>query len=370
MRHQHLGAALCAAAIAMAGNGELRGSTAVGAVYTATNSPAGNEILEFDRASDGTLTGGGVFATGGTGSGNGLGNQGGITMTADGKFLIAVNAGSNDLSVLEITQTGLVVRDRVPSGGLRPVSVTVNARLVYVLNAGSAAGGSDSVAGFRLSRDGRLAAIAGSTRSLSASATSPAQVELSPSGASLIITEKATNRIDIFFVEDTGLLGAAMSFPSAGVTPFGFAFGKHDQVFVSEAFGGAVDASAVSSYQISDVAAIDVISASVPTTETAACWVAVTGDGRFAYATNAGSGTITGFNIRPDGTITLHDPSGVTGTAGPGVSDVTVTTNGRYLYALRSGAGAISAFRIEDHGALTALGSVALPTGANGIVAR
>jgi len=370
MRHRIFGAASCAAAIFLAAVTGLSASAAVGAVYTATNSPAGNEILMFDRASDGTLTFVDGFATGGAGSGNGLGNQSGITMTADGKFLIAVNAGSNDISVLEVTQNGLTLRDRAASGGSRPVSVTVNARLVYVLNAGGAAGGSDSVVGFRLSRDGHLTTIAGSARSLSAPSTAPAQVELSPSGANLIVTEKATNRIDIFPVEDTGLLGAAMSFPSSGVTPFGFAFGKHDQFFVSEAFGGAVDGSAVSSYRVSGAAAITLVSASVPTTETAACWVSVSGDGRFAYATNAGSGTISGFSIRSDGTITLRDPSGVTGTTGPGVSDVTVTGNGRYLYALRSGAGAIAAFRIEEDGKLTSIGSTPLPPGANGIFAR
>ena len=126
----------------------------------------------------------------------------------------------------------------------------MNGRLVYVLNAGGAVGGTDSVVGFRLSRDGALTMIAGSARGLSAPSTGPAQVELSPDGASLVVTEKATNRIDVFAVEDTGLLGAPTSYASPGMTPFGFAFGKRDQFFVSEAFGGAADASAISSYQL------------------------------------------------------------------------------------------------------------------------
>jgi 6-phosphogluconolactonase (cycloisomerase 2 family) len=96
----------------------------------------------------------------------------------------------------------------------------------------------------------------------------------------------------------------------------------------------------------------------------------VSGDGRFLYSTNAGSGTVSGFSIRPDGTITLLDANGVTGTTGAGVTDVTLTRNGRYLYALRPGAGAIAAFRVEDRGDLAALGSIALPPGANGIAAR
>jgi 6-phosphogluconolactonase (cycloisomerase 2 family) len=371
MRRTRIGAALIAAiALGTVGTTHARTPEATGAVYTATNAATGNEILQFDRTSDGGLTFVNAFSTGGNGTGNGLGNQGGLAMTADGKFLLAVNAGSNDLSVLETTDGGLTLRDREPTGGLRPVSVTVNGRLVYVLNAGGAAGGSDSVVGFRLSRDGHLAMIGGSARGLSAASTAPAEVELSADGASLVVTEKATSRVDIFAVDDTGVLGASASYVSSGTTPFGFAFGKHDQFFVSEAFGGAANASAVSSYQVTGAATLALVSASVPTTQTAACWVAVSGDGRFLYTTNAGSGTVSGYSIRPDGTISLLEATGVSGVTGAGVTDVTLTGNGRYLYALRSGAGAIAAFRVEENGTLMSLGSTGLPPGANGIVAR
>jgi 6-phosphogluconolactonase len=371
MRRIWIGAALIAAVtLTVAGTPRVKAAEATGAVYTATNSAAGNNILLFGRSAEGALSFVDAFPTGGTGSGNALGNQGGVVMTSDGKFVIAVNAGSHDVSVLEVTRTGLVLRDRASSGGLRPVSVTVNGRLVYVLNAGSAVGGTDTVVGFRLSREGALSMIAGSTRGLSSDSTGPAQVELSPDGASLIVTEKATNRVDIFAVEDTGVLGAFRSYASAGVTPFGFAFGKRDQFFVSEAFGGAANASAISSYQVTGTATLGVISASVPTTETAACWVTVSGDGRFLYTTNAGSGTVSGFSIQPDGTISLLDSNGVTGTTGAGVTDVTLTGNGRYLYALRSGAGSIAAFRVADNGRLESIGAISVPAGANGIAAR
>jgi 6-phosphogluconolactonase (cycloisomerase 2 family) len=358
------------AAVVVSAVGLPKARSTEGAVYTASNAAAGNRVLMFDRSANGTLAPVGSFATGGNGSGNGLGNQGGLALTADGKFLLVVNAGSNDVSVLETTQTGLELVDRKPSGGQRPISVTVNGRLVYVLNHGSFGAGIDTVVGFRLSRDGVLTQIPTSTRGLSAEATGPAEVSLSTDSATLVVTEKATNRIDLFEVEDSGLLGTLTTYPASGVTPFGFAFGKRDQFFVSEAFGGAANASAVSSYQITGDAALTVVSPSVPTTETAACWVAVSPDGRFLYTTNAGSGTVSGYSIRPDGTIALLDSDGVTGTTGGGVTDVTLTINGRYLYALRSGAGAIAIFRVEEHGALTSLGSVPVQAGANGIAAR
>jgi 6-phosphogluconolactonase len=369
MKRTWIGAALVTAAT-LSASGSPQARTSNGAVYTASNSASGNQVLMFDRDADGALAFRAAFPTGGTGSGNALGNQGGLVSTADGKFLLVVNAGSNDISVLETTQTGLVLRDRKASGGQRPISVTVNSRLVYVLNNGGANGGVDSVVGFRLSRDGQLTQITASARGLSGSSVGPAEVDLSPDGTSLLVTEKATNRIDIFAVDDSGLLGASNSLPASGQTPFGFAFGKHDQFFVSEAFGGAANASAISSYQVIGAAAFAVISPSVPTTETAACWVTVAGDGRFLYTTNAGSGTVSGFSIDPDGRIERLDPGGVTGVTGPGVTDVTLSVNGRYLYALRAGAGAISAFRVEELGGLTFLGAFAVPAGVNGIAAR
>ena len=371
MKRTILGWALVAATVAATTvMPQARSADAVGAVYTATNSVAGNAVRVFNRTADGALTYVTAVPTGGNGSGNGLGNQGGLALTNDGKFVLVVNAGSNDLSVLQTTGDGLSLVDRKNSGGTRPISVSVNGRLVYVLNNGGVAGGMDTVVGFRLSREGVLTQIPGSARGLSESAVGPAEVAFSADGGTLVVTEKATNRLDVFEVNDDGQLGAVNIVPSSGVTPFGFAFGKHDQFFVSEAFAGAVDASAVSAYQLTGGTGISVISPSVPTTETAACWVTVTPDGRFLYTTNAGSGSVSGYAIRPDGAIVLLNADGVTGVTGGGVADVTLTNNGRYLYALRSGAGAIAMFRVEEHGALTPLGNVSLPPGANGIAAR
>ena len=370
MKRTIFGATLVTAVAAMTVMPQARTTDAAGAVYTATNNPNGNAVLVFDRTADGGLTFINAVATGGNGSGNGLGTQGGLALTTDGKFVLVVNAGTNDISVLQATDSGLALVDRKNAGGIRPISVSVSGRLVYVLNNGGATSGTDTVVGFRLSRDGVLTQIPGSTRSLSAASVGPAEVALSADGATLVVTEKATNRLDVFDVNDDGLLGAMNVFASSGATPFGFAFGKHDQFFVSEAFGGTPHASAISSYQVTGPAALALISPSVPTTETAACWVAVTPDGRFLYTTNAGSGTVSGYGIRPDGTIALLDGDGVTGVTGGGVTDVTLTSNGRYLYALRSGAGAIAIFRVEEHGALTALGTMSVPMGANGIAAR
>ena len=99
-----------------------------GAVYTMSNGAERNAILIFDRLSDGRLVRAGAVATGGTGTGAGLGNQGGVVLTGNEKWLLAVNAGSNSISVLQVRRRGLRLVDVEPSGGVRPISVTEHSR--------------------------------------------------------------------------------------------------------------------------------------------------------------------------------------------------------------------------------------------------
>ncbi|HUF47571.1 MAG TPA: beta-propeller fold lactonase family protein, partial [Vicinamibacterales bacterium] len=347
-----------------------RGSSqaVAGAVYTASNATTGNEVLIFNRRADGQLEPGGVVGTGGLGTGAGLGNQGALALSDQGRWLLAVNAASDTVSVLRIHNRGLDLIDVEPSGGVGPVSVTSHRNIVYVLNAAS-----DSIAGFRLGPRGQLEPIDDSTRALSGSGGGAAQVAFSPRGDVLVVTEKATNRIVTFLVDDDGRPGFAQVHDSVGQTPFGFSFGKRDQVFVAEAFGGAPDASATTSYEVGREGSLTPISPSVGTNQTANCWVVVTPDGRFAYVTNTGSGSISGYQIAFDGEIALLDLDGRTGVTGDGSGpiDLALSANGRYLYSLHSGTQSIGVFEINDDGALTPLPFTAgLPAGANGLVAR
>jgi 6-phosphogluconolactonase (cycloisomerase 2 family) len=346
-----------------------RGSNTVGQVYTMTNSAAGNAILAFDRAADGSLSAAGSYATGGLGTGGGLGNQGGVVLNDAGNLLAVVDAGSNEVSLFRVDGDGsLQLTDRVPAGGARPISVTISHNVLYVLNAG----GSGNISGFAISPQGDLSAIAGSTQPLSTGASDPAQVSFAPGGRWLVVTEKATNAISTYAVGANGVASGPTVTPSSGPTPFGFGFGHNGTLVVSEAFGGAADASAVSSYG-ADAGSWSVISPSVATTETAACWIVVSNDGRFAYTTNAGSGSISGYRIHQGG-LTLLDASGVTGNigAGSGPSDMALSRNGRFLYARAGGAGQIAIFSVGSDGSLTALSGwvSGLPAGFNGLAAR
>jgi 6-phosphogluconolactonase (cycloisomerase 2 family) len=341
------------------------GATAVGAVYTQTNDAEANAVKAFARASDGSLSFVANYGTGGKGNGTpGLGSQGGVII-AEGRFLLAVNAGSNDITSFRITASGLTLVETIPSGGTMPVSIAAFGRLVYVLNAGS-----DNVTGFTLNASGDLTAIPGSTRTLSGTGTMPAQVGFHPRGARLVVTEKATNTIDVFVVAPNGLLSGPTAFSSSGMTPFGFAFSQRGVLVVSEAFGGAPNASATSSYII-DGGVLNTRSAAVPTTETAACWVVITGNQHYAYVTNTGSNSVTGYRLAPNGLLTRLNDDGVTATTRMSPVDLGLSHNSQFLYTLDRGAGAISIFAVNANGSLTAVGTqTGLPNTSYGLAVR
>jgi 6-phosphogluconolactonase len=354
---------LALAALGLAATSAMAGSPRT--VYTLTNDPAGNAVKVFHRRGDGSLSPGREFATGGTGTGAGLGNQGGLVL--EGRRLFAINPGSDSISSFKVRGRRLELIDTDPSGGDLPISITVHRGLLYVLNAG----GAGDITGHRITRRGALAPLAGSTRPLSGAAVDPAQVSFDPRGDVLVVTEKATNLIDTYEVDrDTGLASGPNPQASEGATPFGFAFDRRGHLIVSEAFGGAADQSAVSSYAVDD-GVLDTISASIGTTETAACWIVVTKNGRFAYTTNTGSGSISGYRVRHGGSLALLDADGRTGLTGPGPIDMALTRSSRILYSLNSGDGTISGFRVQADGGLSPIGGASdLPAAANGLAAR
>ncbi len=342
------------------------GGDGPGAVLILNNSAAGNAVMLFPRAGDGTLGSPTPYPTGGLGSGGGLGNQGALVLSPSGRLLYVVNAGSDEISGFRIDGNALTALGNVGSGGDLPISLALSGDLLYVLNDGT----DPNVTGFRIAPGGTLTPIPGSTRPLSAAVPNAAQVGFSADGARLVVTEKATNRIVTWPVLGDGTLGAATIQTSAGATPFGFAFDRRGTLVTSEAFGGAPNASVLSSYRPSGGgwAAVSPLSA---TTETAACWVVFTPNGRFVYTTNTGSGSVSGFEVGHDGSLTLLDADGVTGATGAGPIDADVNGSGSYLYTLNGAGGSISAFRIGSDGSLTAIGTTTgVPASANGLVAR
>lgn len=197
-----------AAQASQAGAIQAHGTRARHAVFVQTNDPSGNSIVAFQRNADGTLALAGSYRTGGNGgrtSGSGsdpLSSQGSLVLDPAAGLLLAVNAGSDSVSVFAVNGDKLHLRQVVSSGGPFPVSIAVSGSLAYVLDAGLAG----YVHGYRIA-NGELVPIPGSTRSLGLSNTnppfylsSPAQVGFTPAGTQLVVTTKLNALVDVFSV--------------------------------------------------------------------------------------------------------------------------------------------------------------------------
>lgn len=202
------------------------GPSVVGHVYVNNNSAGQNTIAAFDRHRDGSLSpiAGSPFPAGGAGTGNPYGSAGGLQETADGRFLLATDPASNQISVLRIKRGGAIqLVDVADSHGSSPVSIAIHGSLVYVANGG--AGGSNYT-GFRLDVWGHLRHIPGSTFALPDTAM-PGHILISPDGHRLVATRVGPSAgpsfIDGFRIGGDGRLTAATGSPFGAqrIGPFG-----------------------------------------------------------------------------------------------------------------------------------------------------
>jgi len=213
-------------------------------VFAQTNNTAGNQVVVYDRAADGTLSPAGIYSTGGLGGQTGgsvadhLSSQASLNYDPQHGLVFAVNAGSNTVSVLTVGGDRLRLRQVIGSGGTFPVSVAVHGNLVYILDAEN--GG--AVQGYWLAF-GRLFPIPGSNRPLGLDPTAtpqfthtPGQVAFSPDGSQLIVTTKANgNDIDVFGVRPDGSLSSNPVINSEpGTIPFGITFDQAGYLVVAE----------------------------------------------------------------------------------------------------------------------------------------
>jgi 6-phosphogluconolactonase len=348
----------------------LPASAAAGAVYTLTNSSSGNAVMMFNRSANGHLALGGTFSTGGVGTGAGLGSQGAVILDASNRFLFAVNAGSNTISVFSVTYNGLTLVGTTSSWGQNPISLASFGNMLYVLNDGGAVGGTDTLAGFTVDANGNLHNITSGV-SLSAPAVGPAEVSFNPEGNLLVVTEKNTNNVDVFFLDSMGNVTGMKVMTSAAETPYGFAFGKRDVLIVSDAVGGAAHAGAVSSYFLAQDDSHHTISGSAADHQSAPCWIAVTNDGLYAYTTNTGSGTVSSYSVGYGGALTLMNSSAANLGSSSAPIDMAISNDARSLYVLGPGTGVVKGYAIGTDGSLTLETTVTgIPASASGLAAR
>jgi hypothetical protein len=339
------------------------------AVFLQTDNPSGNQIVVYDQASDGTLSPAGTYDTGGNGGVSAasavdpLASQGSLALTDGGHILLAVNAGSNTVSLFRVSGDHLALWEIIPSGGEFPTSIAVHRGLVYVLDAG----GAGAVQGY-IVIGGTLRPLPGSNRSLGLTNTdppnflqSPGQVGFTPDGSKVIVTTKKSGPgLDVFSVGFAGLLSLhPVADASATPAPFSFTFDSVGHLVVAEA--GTSD---VSVYTVN---ADDTVSplGSVSDGQAALCWI--TQVGGFFYGSNAGSATVSAFQVDTTGAPVL---TGVAASTEAGTTDSAATPNGRFLYIENGGAGTLDEFHVNGDGTLFEIGSVTgLPSPMEGIAA-
>ena len=331
------------------------------AVFVQVNDPTANAIAAFHRNDDGTLSYRASYATGGRGgraAGAGsdpLASQGSLVLIPGAGLLVAVNAGSNTISVFHVEGDRLHLAQVLPSGGPFPVGVGVHGDLAYVLDAGA----QGYVSGYRIA-GGLLHPIAGSTRSLGlANATppfflsSPAQVGFTPSGEHLVVTTKTNNTVDVFSVKTNGRLSAAPVKNAAGPVPFAFIFNGANHVVLN--FAGT---SSLQTFTVNPNNTITADSAAVSDAQAAACWV--TPAAGYDYVSNTASGNVSQFRVSGDG-VTLVNPIAATNISGAIDSGAT----GRFFYVQSGVEGTVHAFSIGSGGALNPVQVIAVPNGAS-----
>lgn len=330
------------------------------ALYSATNNPAANAVVWWRRNSNGTLTKKGTVKTGGKGiaAQQPFGfpiedSSGSIALTSDGKILFVPNAGDNTISAFQITSKGPKLVDRVTSGGILPVSLTVHKNTLYILNEVSG-----TIFGYHFSKTGFLTPIVNSEQALSTVGNLgvAAQIGFDPSGKTLVVSLRALpatkGTIDTFKVNGDGSTGPAVAHTADDANPFGFAFAGERLIISNVGFVATppgvmpnpVDPTqfngTTSSYNLSGTNLT--LNNTASSNARAACWVVISKDKKFAFVVNtlsgsvpetgSGKGSIARYSIGSDGKLTLLGNTDTTPGGFPG--DEALSSDGKYLYVL------------------------------------
>ena len=370
---------------------------AAGTVYTETNNPTANQVIVFNRAANGKLTRAQTIATGGKG---GLAPQPGCTppggcpildtdneviVTDDGRLVFAVNAGSNTISSFRVTSRGLALVSQVSSGGMFPNSVTVHGRLLYALNSASL-----TISGFTFNSGGLLTPLAGSSQPLAGQAIPglARQIGFDNTGHALVVTlignpmaamPSGAKALDTFLVGADGKAGPAITNDSTTAFPFAFAFDPSNRLVMAQVTSLTGPPGNTGSYNLSSSGALTPIN-TVTAVGNAPCWLAITGNGRYAFVVNTGGGapggsSVARYGIAANGALTLLGVNSQTSSEFA-KTDTAISRDSHYLYllnpALMADKSQIEEYKVGSNGSLSLIGDTpaTLPAGISGLAAR
>ena len=340
-------------------------------VYVMENDPQDNEIVAYYRFRNGRLLRIGNFSTQGLGAGDNaaadpLGSQNSLILSENNRFLYAVNAGSDDISVFSLRRFGIpVLIQKISSNGDFPVSMAIDKNVLYVLNSGS----DGAISGFRMARNGRLTPIGNSTRALGLGATSfpegdarnlaPGDISFDNLNRRLLITYAgggaAGQLLSFSLNNDDTPADLANVIESEGAVPFSIDFSQNGAAVIAEASGS------LSSYNYNDQNELINVSSVIGNSQQATCWVQVS-DNNFVYTTNTVSGTISQYSVERSGELSLINATAASDIGLP--IDFGLTRNQRFMYVVSSNEGGVRGFRVNRRtGALTSIGLfTGLPT--------
>ncbi|HTP20436.1 MAG TPA: beta-propeller fold lactonase family protein [Solirubrobacteraceae bacterium] len=365
-----------------------------GWVFTATNDPSGNAVFVYKRAANGQLTQTGTVPTGGKGIASEppfgfpiVDSSGSINLSANGKLLFVVNAGSNSVTSFRVTSSGLHKVSVASTHGKLPISLASSGNLLYVVNEIS-----KNIYGWTFTAGGVLTPIKGSNRKLTAVTPAgkkdkvgvAAGIGFTSNGKVVAVTERGLPRhygeIDTFVVGKNGAAGPAQAFATKGVAnPFGFsAWSKYLLVsnagFVATPSGAMPNPAdfsqftgTVATYKVSDTGKVKFVS-NAASGGRAACWLIVTSNGKTAITTNtlssgtpptggptSGTGAVATLSIAPNGHLHLLKQAN-TSPGFPG--DEALSHDSKYLYVddpsiIVPGGSHIEAYRMGPGGTVT-----------------
>jgi|GEM_PF-863683 len=388
-------------------------SAYAGGVYVMTNGLDANRIVSYGRRQNGTLASLGSIATGGVGSDEFDGPEGldplisayAIEKTADNRYVLAVNAGSNTVTSLRVeSDFSLSVVDTVDTQGVGPNSIAISGSLVYVSNIdedGAFAGEPDqegNLVGFILGVDGSLNPLPASSRSLG---NRPSAVRFSPDGQYLVaasinagssaLATGSEDELVVYEVGEDGLLSdddidgatstlrdntAGRNLPSAiGFEIVEDAEGRNI-VVVTEAREFRPDGSppafadlqtgSVSTWVLESDGTLTALALDVLADESGdldgsrtACWLAFSPDNRYFWVSNALEASLSAFSFAADGAIELV--AGIAAQGSPAISDdpatafsqtdgwidLDISDDGRFLYQLYGLDGTVGVFAVD-----------------------
>jgi 6-phosphogluconolactonase (cycloisomerase 2 family) len=355
---------------------------AVATVFIESNDPepGHNAVLAFSRSADGALTPIGTFRTHGTGQLN-LPKVVGpddssqeVVATPDGRFLYAVNQGSNTIAAFRIDRDGsLDFIDTFASGGTQPDSIGIANGKLYVSNRGDASATSPgtvapNITGFTIDEDGALAPIPNSTVTFPVG-TSPSQNLIAPNGKFLFSdifgtgTAPQTNTLAPFQIKGDGTLalapGGNVAGQAAGTTTAAPALlGAAANPNLPIVYAGLTGLAEVAVFTYDKTGRLSFVGATPPNNQggSAVCWADVSPDGKFLYTGDTGSNSVGVYSLAdPLHPVLIQElflggpqtpPGSPSGTPRQtAVFQVAVDPTGRFVYAINQNTSANGLFQ-------------------------